>query len=116
MNWGDLATAGKTAQVLRHWRRLGQFRHAHPAVGSGEHRLLQASPYIFSRTLEVSGRVDRVLVAMDQGEGAKTIPVFGVFPDGTVLVDGYSGARGTVRNGSISLTTESGLVLLSEQR
>lgn len=116
MNWGDLATGRKTAEVLRHWRRLGQFRHAHPAIGSGEHRLLQASPYIFSRTLELPGRVDRVLVAMDLGESVRTIPVFGMFPDGTVLVDGYSGARGTVLNGSISLTTESGLVLLSESR
>jgi len=60
--------------------------------------------------------VDRVLVAMDQGEGAKTIPVFGLFPDGSVLVDAYSGVRGTVRNGSISLTSGSGLVLLSEGR
>jgi alpha-amylase len=50
---------------------------------------------------------------MDQGAGAKTIPVFGVFPDGTELVDAYSGVRGTVRNGRISLTTTFGLVLLS---
>ena len=80
------------------------------------HRTLQAKPYIFSRTLETGGRVDRVLVAMDQGEGAKTIPVFGVFPDGTELVDGYSGVTGRVRDGKISLTTGSSLVLLSERR
>jgi alpha-amylase len=78
--------------------------------------MLQAKPYIFSRTLESGGRVDRVLVAMDQGEGAKSIPVFGVFPDGAELVDSYSDASGTVRNGAVSLTTSSGLVLLSERR
>jgi alpha-amylase len=116
MNWGDLDSGGPTADVLRHWRKLGQFRRAHPAVGAGAHRRLQAAPYIFSRTLEADGRTDRVLVAMDQGEGAKTIPVFGVFPDGTDLVDAYSGARGTVRNGAISLTTAFRLVLLSERR
>lgn len=116
MNWADLEDVGPAAEILRHWRKLGQFRRAHPAVGAGVHRRLQAQPYIFSRVLDANGFRDRVLVAMDQGEGAKTIPVFGVFPDGTVLVDGYSGARGTVRNGSISLTTESGLVLLSETR
>jgi alpha-amylase len=71
---------------------------------------------IFSRVLESGGRADRVLVAMDQGEGAKTIPVFGVFPDGTELVDDYTDVRGKVKNGTISLTTGSDLVLLGESR
>jgi alpha-amylase len=53
---------------------------------------------------------------MDQGEGAKTIPVFGVFPEGTELRDTYSGMSGTVRNDAVSLTTGSGLVLLGEPR
>jgi alpha-amylase len=116
MNWGDLERGGSTAGVLRHWRTLGRFRRAHPAVGAGVHRTLQSKPYVFSRTLEAGGRVDRVLVAMDQGDGAKTIPVFGVFADGTELVDGYSGVAGRVADGRISITTGSGLVLLSERR
>ena len=116
MNWSDPERDGPTTAILRHWRKLGQFRRAHPAVGAGTHRMLQAAPYLFSRTLATAGgRVDRVLVAMDQGEGAKSIPVFGVFPDGTELVDAYSGTSGTVRDGRISLTTASGLVLLSER-
>jgi alpha-amylase len=114
MNWGDLERGGVTAEVLRHWRTLGRFRRAHPAVGAGVHRTLQAKPYIFSRTLETGGREDRVLVAMDQGEGAKTIPVFDMFRDGTDLLDAYSGVRGRVRNGRVSLTTGSSLVLLAE--
>ena len=36
-------------------------------------------------------------------------------PDGTVLVDGYSGVAGKVRNGTVSLTTDSELVLLAER-
>jgi alpha-amylase len=116
MNWSDLERPGRTAEILRHWRKLGQFRRAHPAVGAGEHRRLQAAPYIFSRVLEADGFVDRVLVAMGQGTGAKTIPVFGVFPDGAELVDEYSGERGTVRNGAISLAAAFDLVLLGERR
>jgi alpha-amylase len=116
MNWGDLERGGKAAEVLQHWRKLGRFRRAHPAVGAGVHRTLQKKPYIFSRTLGSGATEDRVLVAMDQGKGAKTIPVFGVFADGTVLVDGYSGAVGTVTTGVVSITTTSGLVLLSELR
>jgi alpha-amylase len=116
MNWEDLERGGATAEVLEHWRKLGRFRRAHPAVGAGVHRLLQERPYIFSRTLEVDGRSDRVLVAMDQGTGTKVIPVFGVFPDGTELLDGYSGERATVTNGQVSLATGFDLVLLSERR
>lgn len=116
MNWGDLERGGPTTEVLRHWRKLGQFRRAHPAVGAGEHRRLQAQPYIFSRTLETDAGLDRVIAAMDQGKGLKVIPVFGVFPDGAELVDAYSRERGIVTNGKISLTTDFGLVLLSERR
>jgi alpha-amylase len=111
MNWEDLARGGNTAEVLAHWRKLGRFRRAHPAVGAGEHRQLQAEPYIFGRTLGD----DRVLVAMDQGAGAKVIPVFGMFSDGTELVDAYSGQAGTVTNGGISLVTPFALVLLGER-
>ena len=116
MNWADLERGGRAADVLRHWRALGRFRHAHPAVGAGAHRELQARPYVFSRTLQLDGRVDRVIVAMDQGSGRKRIPVFDVFPDGTALVDAYSGARGTVADGAVSLTSPTGLVLLAERR
>ena len=113
MNWEDL---GRRTDVLEHWRKLGRFRRAHPAVGAGVHRTLQAKPYIFSRVLESGRAVDRVLVAMDQGEGAKTIPLFGVFPDGTDVVDAYTGTWGKVRNGNVSFTTGSGLVLLAERK
>jgi len=116
MNWGDLERGGMTAKVLEHWRKLGRFRRAHPAVGAGVHRTLQVKPYIFSRTLDTAGRVDRVLVAMDQEEGTKTIPVFGVFPNGTKLRDAYSGVGATVKNDAISLTTSSSLVLLAERQ
>jgi alpha-amylase len=113
MNWDDLKRGGTTSEVLQHWRKLGRFRRDHPAVGAGEHRTLQESPYIFRRTLGSDGSADRVLVAMDQGEGEKTIPVFGLFPDGTELVDAYSGTAAAVRNGSVTLTTPSELVLLA---
>jgi alpha-amylase len=116
MNWGDLKRGSSTAEILEHWRKLGRFRRAHPAVGAGVHRTLQMKPYIFSRTIEIGSRVDRVLVAMDQGEGAKTIPVFGLFPNGTKLLDAYSGVGAIVRNGTISLTSSSSLVLLAERR
>jgi alpha-amylase len=114
MNWDDLAAGGQTAEILAHWRKLGRFRRAHPAVGIGEHRQLQADPYVFSRILELGERTDRVVVALEHGGGTKTVPVAGVFADGTELVDAYSGQRATVRDGAVILSTESTLVLLSE--
>ena len=116
MNWQDLERGGPTAEILDHWQKLGRFRRTHPAVGAGTHRRLQADPYIFSRTLETDDLVDRVLVAMDQGEGSKTIPVFGLFPDGTEMVDAYSGATGTVVDGRIALSSAYGLVLLGKSQ
>jgi len=113
MNWADLERGGATRDILDHWRILGRFRKAHPAIGAGVHRTLQASPFVFSRTLEKDGIADRVVVAMDQGAGAKTIPVVGVFPDGTELTDACSGARARVIGGRVTLTTGFGLVLLS---
>ncbi len=111
MNWGDTAGAGRA--VLEHWRRLGRFRRAHPAVGAGVHRTLRTSPFLFSRTLDAGGGTDRVLVALDLAPGMKTIPLYGTFPDGAVLVDSYSGTRVTVRGGAAVLDTPFPLVLLS---
>lgn len=115
MNWGELERGGATAATLEHWRKLGRFRRAHPAVGAGSHRTLQARPFIFGRTLEADGMIDRVVVALDQPAGAKTIPVAGIFRDGVVLVDAYTGTEGTVTGGRILLSTPAGLVLLSER-
>lgn len=108
MNWGDLR-AGNTAAILEHWRKLGRFRKAHPAVGAGENRTLQAAPLVFSRSL----LGDRVIVALDQPVGAKTVPVADVFPEGTELTDAYSGVKGKVNGGRVTITTGYTLVLLS---
>ncbi len=112
MNWDDVE---RRAAVLDHWRKLGRFRRAHPAVGAGVHRRLQTDPYVFSRTLETGELVDRVLVAMDQDQGTKRIPVFGVFPEGAELFDAYSGETGPVIDGQVVISSEYGLVLLGER-
>lgn len=113
MNWSDLAR-DRTRNILTHWRKLGQFRQAHPAVGAGVHRTLQAQPYVFSREWSGAGVTDRVIVAMDQGTGRKAIQVADVFANGTVLIDHYTGESAAVVNGSVTLTTNSTLVLLGE--
>ncbi len=110
MNWGNLGDGGVAVEVLEHWRKLGRFRRAHPAVGAGVHRTLQREPYVFSRTL--GG--DRVVVAVGMGEGVKSIRVGGVFPDGTQIVDAYSGSTGVVSGGEVSIASSAAVVLVEE--
>ncbi|WP_417530468.1 alpha-amylase [Marinobacter lipolyticus] len=58
MNWTDIES-GKAEPVLSHWKKLGQFRARHPAIGAGAHTRLSAEPYVFSR---IHGD-DRVVIA-----------------------------------------------------
>ncbi|HMX39183.1 MAG TPA: alpha-amylase family glycosyl hydrolase [Saprospiraceae bacterium] len=117
MNWDELAanTArnGTTTQaVLSHWQRLGRFRKAHPAVGAGLHQQISAQPYIFKRTYQSGSYRDDVVVGLDLPIGKKSLSVGGVFPDGTVLTDGYSGLKVTVSGGMVMLDTPHGIALL----
>ncbi len=74
MNWRDLGRGDSTRHILAHWRKLGEFRRQHPAVGAGVHHTLQAKPYIFSRILTTDSVDDRVVVAMDQPKGVQAHP------------------------------------------
>lgn len=99
--------------LLAHWRKLGVFRKAHPAVGAGLHRELSAEPYVFSRTLE--GAVeDRVVVAVDLKPGkTRMIPVGAAFADGQVLIDHYTGAEAPVKEGRVKIRKTGPVVLLA---
>jgi len=55
MNW-----ASPDADVLEHWRKLGQFRRRHVALARGAHAKLADAPYTFSR----QSSNDRVVVAI----------------------------------------------------
>ena len=57
MNWSD-HDKPQIAALLAHWRRLGQFRARHPAIGAGSHRQLSEQPYAFVR--EAAG--DKVII------------------------------------------------------
>ncbi|WP_323847420.1 alpha-amylase family glycosyl hydrolase [Microbulbifer magnicolonia] len=109
MNWADLEKA-ETRELLALWQKLGQFRQAHPAVGAGVHKKLADKPYTFARTLDGE---QSVLVAVDVEPGKKSVPVRGVFADGTELQDYYSGQRITVRNGEVRIDSQHDLVLLA---
>ncbi|MFS1525258.1 alpha-amylase family glycosyl hydrolase [Microbulbifer sp. 2304DJ12-6] len=108
MNWEDLERSS-TQALLDHWRKLGQFRRANLALGAGEHRKLADKPYTFSRTLEGE---PPVLVALGVETGNKSLPVYGLFADGTLLKDYYSGTESPVAQGRVHFNTDSDLLLL----
>ena len=117
MNWDEMESNAlrngvPIQQVLAHYQKLGQFRKAHPAVGAGEHQMITEQPYLFSRVFERDGYRDMVVAGLDLDHGRKEIPLGGLFEDGTVLKDYYSGKQASVKGGSITIDTPYDLVLL----
>jgi alpha-amylase len=118
MNWDDLAknaqrTGYRVADVREHWARLGQFRHAHIAVGAGVHQMTQHSPYVFKRTYEKNGVSDKVVVALGlPTDRRSSIPVRGVFGDGQTVRDAYSGTSAVVADGMVQFFAQNAIVLI----
>jgi alpha-amylase len=109
MNWDESSTSS-TIALLNHWQKLGTFRRNHPAVGAGVHT--EIGPNVFLRAYADSKMNDKVIIALNQPKGAKSLPVSTTFEDGTLLNDHYSGKKGTVKNGALLIDTEFEIVLL----
>ncbi len=119
MNWDDLAknaqrTGYRVADVREHWAKLGQFRHAHIAVGAGVHQMIQHSPYVFSRSYSNNGVSDKVVVALGlPTDKRSSIPVRGVFGDGQTVRDAYSNTTAVVAGGMVQFPAQNAVVLIS---
>jgi alpha-amylase len=109
MNWDSI-----DADVLAHWRKLGQFRARHVALAKGEHRKLSDTPYVFARVHPA----DKVVVGLGLTGGAPVqLPVQGVFADGDRVRDAYGGGLATVAAGRVQITPDArGVVLLEAVR
>lgn len=61
MNWGSIDAA-----ILDHWKKLGDFRRRHAAVGAGAHQRIasQAGTYAFGRKLSGGAVQDEVVVVI----------------------------------------------------
>ncbi|MGF1555248.1 alpha-amylase family glycosyl hydrolase [Paucihalobacter sp.] len=114
MNWDEIQNDEKTAEILTHWQKLGQFRAKHPALGAGIHQMITQQPYYFYRSYTKGDYQDLVVVGIDVHKGGKLIDVSKVFQDGDQLHDAYSGERATVKNGSVSIDSEFDIVLLEK--
>jgi len=117
MNWEEIESntvrnGVPIAEVLLHYQKLGQFRRDHPSVGAGKHKMISNSPYLFSRIYETDGYSDRVVAGLQLESGKKGIDLNGLFEDGTVLRDYYSGVKAPVKGGSVTVDSPYQMVLL----
>ena len=109
MNW-----SGFNEDLLLHWKKIGAFRAAHPAIAKGGHDMLQEAPYAFYRGVRVGIGTDEVVVVMG-ASGRTRINVSVVWPDDTVLRDAYTGSVSIVSFGQVTFTADpSGLLLIEE--
>jgi alpha-amylase len=117
MNWEEMQSntirhGVPIAEILLHYQKLGQYRKAHPAVGAGLHRMISEEPYVFSRIFESGDYRDRVVAGLDMKAGKKEIDLGGLFDEGTVLRDYYSGKKVTVKEGKVEVDSPHEIVLL----
>jgi alpha-amylase len=121
MNWEELSTnsergGAKIQDILKHWQRLGRFRQAHPAIGAGNHQMLSAKPYLFTRSFKKESYEDKVLVGLDLEKGKKEIDLKGFFKDVTTLRDAYSGQEISIKDGKASFESDFTVVLLEVKK
>ncbi|REE80023.1 alpha-amylase [Lutibacter oceani] len=112
MNWEEIATNTKTQEILTHWQKLGKFRSNHPSIGAGIHKMLSESPYVFQRTYLKESFIDKVVIGLDLNEGKKELNINGIFEEGTILNDAYSGIETQVKDGVVTIETPYSVVLL----
>ena len=111
MNWEEQSQP-ETKKILDHWKKLGQFRGSHPAVGAGKHKMISKAPYVFSRTFEKADFKDVVVVGLDLPVGRKTMDVGPAFAKAETLKDSYSGQTVDVVDGKITIDSPFTIVLL----
>ncbi len=115
MNWEDIQNNPKTKEVLVHYQKLGKFRINHPAIGAGKHSQINASPYVFSRTLAKDNFNDAIVIGLDLKSGKKEITVDTIFKDGEEVFDAYSGTKAIVKKGKVSFDTPFTIVLIEKK-
>ena len=118
MNWEDIdnnkvINGVGTADLLKHYQKLGQFKAANPSIGAGIHTQLKEQPYVFKREWSKGDYSNKVVVGLNLSKGKKTIWVGDTFKKGEQVKDYYSGLTAKVRNNKVKIDSEFNIVLLS---
>lgn len=89
MDWSDIDT-----DLLEHFRRLGKIRKDNPVIATGSQKTLDTHT-----CLRYNGN-DKILIRV-KPESGKPIPVAGIFADGTLLTELYTGQSAIVKDGLV---------------
>ena len=112
-NVDSISTSFSSNETLAHWQKVGQFRFRNPAVGAGKQT--ETGDGSLCRKYDNSSENISNAVVIHVGS-ASSVNVGDCFEDGTEVMDGYSGATGTVSGGSVSLSGTGSLILLEVKR
>ena len=112
MNWNAIQSNEKTQKIVAHWKKLGQFRANHPAVGAGRHHLISnTNGLVFSRTRPL----DKIVAGINLPKGLKEISVASIFENGQKLRDFYSKQMVEVKEGKVRFSSDFDIVLLEKK-
>jgi alpha-amylase len=116
MNFQELDNPNSLASLtLTHYQKIGRFRREHVSVGGGVHTFLQGTPYAFKREYNKNGLADKTLVFSGQdGDFDTSMTVFGMWPEGTLLKDYFSGNTAIVSGNTVNFNSPFGLLLIGE--
>ena len=112
MNWDDIKTNNNTQKVLNYWKKLGQFRKNHPAIGAGRHQKISEKPYVFSRTFIKDDFTDKVVIGLDLE--VNEISVTPIFKNGDKLIDAFSNTTLVVKEGKVAVPNNQSIILLEK--
>lgn len=91
MDWNDV-----DATLLTHFKKLGQIRKNNPVIAAGKQLTLD------THTCLRYDDTDKALIRLCPGPGSE-IDVNGIFSDGVILTELYTGKQTIVREGKITL-------------
>jgi glycosidase len=112
MNWGAVTSQlANPASALLHWRKIGQFRRKHVAIGIGDHQRISdvSNGYAFTRIWNA----DKLVVVVG-ASGSSTVNVTSVFADGTQVRNYYDDTTRTVSGGRVTFEAGTNGVILLE--
>lgn len=89
MDWNDVDST-----LLAHYQRLGQIRRNNKVIGTGFQRIID------THTCVRYNDTDSIVIRVTPLEG-QAINVAGVFDDGVVVTELYTGEEATIENGTV---------------
>ncbi|MBM7557924.1 alpha-amylase family glycosyl hydrolase [Halanaerobacter jeridensis] len=101
-------------KVLRHWRKLGQFRKEHPAVGAGQQIELAKNTYGRTWDRDNDGRIEDKVVFKVNANGREKVRVKDIFADGTEVHNFYTGRTAVVKDAMVQFEAVNGVILIEK--